>query len=327
MAVMLCAIIYTFKGLIKPVIRQLEQTSILAIILICISCVCYECLEGWVTCSFARKYKKDFKYRHGVESAFYACFYRVATLGSGSGLSLIYFLHEQGIEYSTGTGMYMIEYLLHKISITLFSIVFLIVNFAFIQKEFSGYMPLLISGYILTAAISLFLLLFCISKKIHRFFLIILEKINKKLNERLKKQVIEATKYAQIIEEATRDLLHDKRLILTSIAKNFVKLLFWYGIPYIIFYKTHLLTLGQAIAITSLCIMLAAVIPSPAGIGAVEFVMIILFSKIAGRNLAVCTSILYRFATFILPFLLGAGYVIVRKMILHHKKAKKQTIE
>ena len=63
-------------------------------------------------------------------------------------------------------------------------------------------------------------------------------------------------------------------------------------------------------AITSLSVMLAAVIPAPAGIGSTEFVFTSLFSEIVGMGLAGSASLLYRFGTFVFPFLVGAVIVV-----------------
>lgn len=55
-------------------------------------------------------------------------------------------------------------------------------------------------------------------------------------------------------------------------------------------------------AITALSVMLAAVIPAPAGIGSTEFVFTGLFAGIVGTGIAGSASLLYRFATFVFHF-------------------------
>lgn len=95
---------------------------------------------------------------------------------------------------------------------------------------------------------------------------------------------------------------------------DLVKLAFWYGIPYVVFYKTGEITLPQTLAVTSLSVMLAAVLPSPAGIGSTEFVFTLLFAAVAGTGAAGSASLLYRFATFVFPFLVGMIIVIRRRI-------------
>ena len=78
------------------------------------------------------------------------------------------------------------------------------------------------------------------------------------------------------------------------------------------------MNLPQVLAITSLSMMLAAVIPAPAGIGSSEFVLTMLLAVIVGTAEAGSVSLLYRFATFVLPFLIGAVVVLLRKKV--HKQ-------
>lgn len=96
-----------------------------------------------------------------------------------------------------------------------------------------------------------------------------------------------------------------------------LKCCFWYGIPYLLFKGVQFqgnpaLTLSQVLAITSLSVMLAAVIPSPAGIGSTEFVFTTLFAGIVGTGMAGSASLLYRFGTFVFPFLVGTVVVLIR---------------
>ena len=252
---LIAVIIYTFRDSAGPILKELGETTPIVVILISILAILYELVEGWITCSFARRYQPEFTYWMGVESAFYCSFYRVATLGSGAGVAAVYYFNEKGIPVSKGTGMYMVEYVLHKVTIALFSAVFFVFSFGFMQKHYAEYEWMLIGGYGITIVIAVALLLFCCSKRVHGLLLWLLDKLNRngKLNE-------------------------------------------------------------QAMAITSLSVMLAAVIPTPAGIGSTEFVFTMLFAGLVGMGDAGSATLLYRFATFVLPFLIGAVIVIVRRI-------------
>ena len=71
----------------------------------------------------------------------------------------------------------------------------------------------------------------------------------------------------------------------------------------------------QVLAVTSLAVMIAAVIPTPAGIGSSEVMLIALFTGIVGSETAGAAALLYRFATFVFPFLLGVIYAVGYKRI------------
>ena len=173
-------IVYTFRDSAGPIMKELKETSVWIVLLICLSSTIYEMLEGWVTCTLARQYQPGFRYIDGLESAFFCSFYRVATLGSGAGIAGVYYLNQKGLEVSKGTGMYMIEYVLHKISIALFSGLMFLLSWGFMRKNYGAYSLMLLGGYSITAVIAVGLLLACCSTKIHSVLLQGLNKLNRK---------------------------------------------------------------------------------------------------------------------------------------------------
>ena len=156
------------------------------------------------------------------------------------------------------------------------------------KEHYSEYFNLLIAGYVLTAVIATALLLFCCSKKFHGILLFLVDKLNRK---------------GKFDAQAS------------IVAKNLLKFAFCYGIPFVILYREYGLTLLQSWAVTSLAFMLAAVIPSPAGIGSSEFVFTALFTVLVGTGEAGSAALLYRFATFVLPFVIGGVVVLLHKRI------------
>ena len=101
----------------------------------------YQIIEGIITTVLAKQYRSSFACKNGITNAFLCSFYRVATLGSGSGVAAIIYLGEQGIEYGGGFGLYMIQYALHKMSIALFSAILFVMNWEFmkIRKHISAH--------------------------------------------------------------------------------------------------------------------------------------------------------------------------------------------
>lgn len=101
---------------------------------------------------------------------------------------------------------------------------------------------------------------------------------------------------------------------IADLSMEYVKLVFWYVLPYLILIENHpkidfLLT----ISFISFAVVLSGVIPTPAGIGSFEFVYLLLFRPVVGTVDAVSSLLLYRFSSFILPFLYGFVYVIAER--------------
>lgn len=297
-----------------PILDQLKKTTPVIVIGICIMAAIYQLIEGLVTTILARQYNPAFTYRTGIKNGFFCSFYRVATLGSGAGVAAILYLGEHGIEHSKGFGLYMLQYAFHKISIALYSILLFFISWTYMSSHFGEYTWLLTTGYLVTLVITLFLILFCCSAAFHKFVFVILDFMNRKLKGRFDILIEQLRAQCNMMEDASRHLLKKKWMVAGVIGLNLIKFCFWYGIPYLIFRNHGDVTLLETMAVTSLSVMLAAVIPAPAGIGSTEFVFTSLFAGIVGAGIAGSASLLYRFGTFVFPFLVGAVIVIARRI-------------
>ena len=71
-------------------------------------------------------------------------------------------------------------------------------------------------------------------------------------------------------------------------------------------------------------VMLAAVIPMPGGIGSSELVMTAIYSGLVGSAAAGAMALLYRFATFMFPFIIGAFTAIFFKRFKQYKAAQNE---
>jgi len=249
--------------------------------------VVYHCVEGVITTLLAKQYNRAFTLGMGITNAFLCSFYRVATLGSGAGVAAIVYLGEHGIEYSKSFGMYMLQYAFHKISIAFFSMILFALNWNYMRVHFGEYMWLLLAGYLVTLIITVVLILFSCSRQFHRMLLWVVDFFNGKTKGRFDPQAAMLHDQCQMLEDASRQLMGEKRLVAGAVGLNLIKFAFWYSIPYLIFLGQEEITLPQTMAVTSLSVMLAAVIPSPAGFG-----------------------------TFVFPFLVGAVVVIIRRIYL-----------
>jgi uncharacterized membrane protein YbhN (UPF0104 family) len=308
------AIVYTFRDSAGTIFEQLKTTSPVTIIVICLMSAGYELMEGSITTLLAKEYYPSFRYVHGIINAFQCSFYRVATLGSGTGVAATVYLGECGLEYAQSLGLYMLQYAFHKIGIAIFSGVMFLVNYSYMMGEYGEYMGLLVGGYAVTVLITLALILFCCSRRFHIIIFAILKFVNSRLNNRLKGFTLKLQSQCDILEAASERILKSPRLIFNITVLNQIRNCFWYAIPYAVFWKTGLVTLSQAMATTSLSVMLAAVIPAPAGIGSTEFVFTSLFASAVGSGAAISAALLYRFATFVVPFLAGGVIVIMRQL-------------
>lgn len=117
------------------------------------------------------------------------------------------------------------------------------------------------------------------------------------------------------IKKSSIVLLKNKMIIVIEILMNLVKFLLIYLSSYIALREMNInIGIIDALTVTSLAMILAGSIPAPAGITSVEFVYTLLFSVIANSIKSVSSMLIYRFSSFIVPFLVGGLYVILRKV-------------
>lgn len=305
--------VYTFRDLGQPILNEIKHTPIQVIVMICVFALLYEVVDGWITTTLARVYNPDFSLISGIGCSLYACFYRLASAGTGTGLAGVHYLSDRGVEYSKATGMYTLGYVFHRVGMMVIAILFLFVNLPFFLAHYSQYGGLLITGLVLTTLLVTFLLFICLSKRAHKMIYKLVARINK--NGKIERYVDYINSEIQLFEMGSRDLFGNKARVVTIIAQNVLKQFFWCSIPYLILQgnPAYSWTFSEYLAVTAMSVMLAAIIPSPAGVGATEYMFITLFSVIVEPGTAGSVAILYRFATFVFLFLVGIFVAIPQR--------------
>lgn len=312
-AALIAIIIYTFHGSWEDIWQQITETSALILISIGGASVVYHLFEAWITYSLARRYNPRFRYRDAVYCAFFCSFYRLSTLGSGSGVAAVVFLGKKHVGYSEATGLYAIQYILHKVSIALFSGIFFVANWRLMASHYRNYAVYLLLAYFLTLLISIGLVLMVVWPRFHHLLLCLVRKLNR--GHRFDNTLQKLESSTGILEESGTKLLNDWRVIVSCILKNMAKLCFWYSIPFLILWQTGGVSLLTSFSVTSLSVMTAAVIPTPAGIGSTELIMTSLYAVLVGSSQAAAVTLLYRAATFIFPFVVGAGCILGERVV------------
>lgn len=310
--VLILIIVYTFRGSWDDIWGQLKKTAPIVLVMIAASSVVYHLVEGSITYTLVRRYNPRFRLRDGFYCAFFCSFYRLSTLGSAQGVAAVVFLGKKGVDYTEATGLYMMQYMLHKVSIAIFSGVLFLLNWQVMSQNYRNYAVYLILAYILTVLISVGLILLAVWTKSHELILFLANKLN--ASHKLDAVIEKLESSVTIMEESTSKLLRDVKLLVIVVIKNMVKLCFWYCIPFLILLGTGEITLLSSLSVTSLSVMTAAVIPTPAGIGSTELIMTTMYRALVDVNKAGAITLLYRVATFIFPFIVGGVLMLADRI-------------
>ena len=320
--VLLGLIVYVFRDMAGPIAKQLVKTSPWIVVLILVATLLYGVFESTITMLFARQYNPTFTFRQAFGMTYFVSFYRTATLGSGAGVSALVYLNEYGVKTSEAFGMYMIEYAVHKLSIGIMAVILYLLHFHYMNETFAEYEAYIGIGFVATVIIMICLLLFVCAGWFHQILKKLMDLVNYK--GRFTEKFDKVKEQCDIMETESKKLLRHWKLLLGVLLINICKFSCWFMIPYIVLYKSGAFSPDVALAITTVSVMLAAVIPTPAGIGSSEFVMIAMFGAIVGSAKAGAMALLYRFATFVFPCALGAVYAAKFAVIKRNKHKKKE---
>ncbi|BAK47369.1 hypothetical protein CXIVA_14030 [Clostridium sp. SY8519] len=317
LAVIILIIWRTFKDSAGSIVQEISETSLWVLIAVCVSSVIYHVFEAGMTYSLARRYNPEFRFYQALYCAFYCSFYRLSTLGSGTGVAAIYYLGKFDIEYSEAISLYMIQYVVHKLGVAIFSGILFAVSWQFMITNYSKYVWLLVLAYGVTVLICVGLVLLIMWKKFHELILNLIRRFNK--NGRFDSLLMTLETDAEIMGTTAKKILKDRAQVLKLLVITLVKYIFWFDIPFLIVGGAGKVSFLHSLSVSSLAIMTAAVIPTPAGVGSSEFVMTLMYGPLVGIEQAGAVTILYRLATFIFPFLAGAALIIIRRLRLKKK--------
>ena len=160
------------------VVLELKRTGpgVLAVILLLASL--RFALEGLVIRTAAGQLENGSRLsvKDGICCAFYCEFFRLFTLGTGSGIAEIWYLSKSGLEPARGAGLAMVQYTFHKLVITLCGIAALFLCGNDIRQTLSQYRYLIAAGCILALVICVVILLAATCRPLSDFIFSLVEK-------------------------------------------------------------------------------------------------------------------------------------------------------
>ena len=101
-------------------IRKLPDWTIFIIIVLSLT---YLVWEGTIIWLLMRQSVKHYSWMQGVRCSFVCSFFRTTTLGSGGGVAQMYEMNRDGLPLARGAGLSMVQYIFHKVSITLYGLI------------------------------------------------------------------------------------------------------------------------------------------------------------------------------------------------------------
>ena len=168
-----------------------------------------------------------------------------------------------------------------------------------------GYRTAMVTGCVITMLIAFCMTVIMLSVTVKNWLLAAIDWLEKKY-PKYSTQLEKWRENLILLNDTGRELLTHKRRFLVLLALNLFKLTVIYTIPAYILYGADSLTVIQSTMLMAVAYMLAGVIPAPSGIGSLEFVFLLFFNCFAQEIYTVPSILVFRFATWIVPFVIGA---------------------
>lgn len=316
---------YSFRDSMGDMLTELAGVSPQVVLSLFLTVILYHICEGHITWLIVHKTHPEYPRWKGFCNAFYCSFYKTATLGSGSGIAGIYYLNKAGIPVPNATGMYFFQYIVHKVSMAVFSLLLFLVTYGFIHTSFADYQGYILLGFAGVCVIAGVLLAVATVPWMQTACNLLANRFRAK-HPSWEEKLTGAGHKLALLQAESRSLLKDPLLLLRLFLCNLLKFTTWYLIPWMVFRSSTTETLPftalQCFSLTALSQSLAGVIPTPAGIGSVEAVFVLLFRRLLPEAKALSAVVLYRFDTMLLPCAMGAFFVLGERIVSLHRKKR-----
>jgi len=300
---------YVIRHSLSDILYELKDTPLSILFGITFLGVVYQFFEGWSIKATVEGFSKKFTILDGALTSCYAAFTRVVTFGAGTLLAEINYYKKKGLKVSQGVGVAALHMIMYKLAILTYALLAFVFQYSYLKRNIPSVMPFVLVGIIGTALLILFFLFITISLNLQILFVSISNKIfhKKKFREWIDRSNIQV--YS--LRETVYSILKDRTALFRIYLLNLLKLSMWYLLPFVILRKGHPeVSFPLFFAMISFTLVLSGVIPAPAGIGSFEFVYMLLFKPLVGTVDAVSSMLLYRFSSYVLPFILGFFYVL-----------------
>ena len=177
----------------------------------------------------------------------------------------------------------------------------------------------MILGAIFTSLVALVMMGLAFSRGLNRLVNWLLDKLENKFTG--KTAMFEGWRQqANQLNETGLYIIHHMNLLFKNILADCVKFIAIYMIPTFILYGKCSASPIECVMLLCVISMVDVIIPIPSGVGSFEFLSVLFFEQFATSTDVLAAILVYRFATWIVPFFVGMILWIVDKTFLSREK-------
>ncbi|MGI6069729.1 MAG: lysylphosphatidylglycerol synthase transmembrane domain-containing protein [Blautia sp.] len=291
--------------------RQLKNAAKEYLLVMLLLGNAYFVLDGMVYYHFAVKGGAPITLLQAVAMAYMTVFFSITTFGAGTKPCQTWYLYKNGMELGKGIGILTVEYISHKMTVTLYACVAVVLQWRYLHQMFPSIQNYILMGFCVSIGIIFLLVWACLSDQPGRWVLKLCGRFWKKEGWRRRLSGLER-QFVQL-RSVGRIFFHWRSRWGKAVLLNACKLTCWYAMPWCayvsVMHELPSVPFLHCILIGAIMQMLIGVIPSSGGIGSTEVVYLMLFGVLFGASGAGATAILYRFFSYYVPFVISIGIV------------------
>lgn len=271
----------------------------------------YQLLESAAGLTLIRSQLPDLSFRQAVEVTFLGVFANVATFSAGIIPLQSWYLYRRGLTAGSGAGTMTLEYTFHKCTILIYATAMVLLQGCWLTEQDAGLVRWLLPGYGVCALIITGLLLLCAWGRVQRLACWGIDRLPETGKWGVRKAAWKAELAALYTQ--SRRLLRDRERLARVLAWNSLKLFCLYLTLFLSLRMVGVsaLSLWRVQLLGGLMHIIVSALPNIAGMGPAEVSFWLIFSRYMDHGRLSSALILYRTATFFVPFAFSVAVFLV----------------
>lgn len=311
---------FVFHKHYREIYENICDIKIPKLIFIILQGTSYEIIGAAAFYFLVRKNNPQFTMRQSLETT-YLGFFGNVTFSVGSLPIRAYYMHTNAIDAGKAVGLINADYILNKSSVLICNTVLLLFGgFRFLEKR-KNLLPYILFGYLICSFVIGILLLVGFSEKVYNKLNHLLTKAPKK--KKWAKIKEKALYHLEMMHDSSEEIKENRKNILFITALHCLKLLIMYEIPYICLKSimNSSVSFFEILMMSALANLISGALPSVSGVGGMELAFFLVFGSFTDHASTASVLVLYRLATYFVPFLIS---VVVFNRIEKRRIRKKE---
>lgn len=304
---------FTMRNDGEAVLAALKKASIPGIIGIVLFMVLERFILGVGLAAECKLTHPKYTIWQGFVNSYVAGLFNNITPGaSGGQVAQGYIFRKQGIPVSNSIGVLWLDFIVYQSTMCLFVLFLILIRFGYFYSNYSQFFLIVIAGFLVGAAIIVFLWVLAVSPKFYNWLTTTGINIGCKLHIVKDKQAT-LSKLDTSLEQFSKEIVvlrTHKKLIVFLALDDLIRLIMYYSVPFLcacaLGIKVTPKIYVDCVALASFVAMVNAFLPMPGSSGGTEATFMLMFSTIFTRGQTATIMILWRFITFYQVIIIGS---------------------